>query len=85
MIGHIFHFYGHSFHYSWNRIFLPFRLIKGDIIESGLIDTGYLMYNAIETDEWIRFSVEHDLFEVDWVQINSMGNIEVWLKLEGEK
>lgn len=74
-------FMGNGFHYQY-IIDLPYRLHKGDLIYIELLDNlAKLQFPKEETDKWIEFCVENQYFEVNYIQINFYGQIEVHLKV----
>ena len=64
MIVHILNFNTGGFYYKY-YIELPFRLVKGDIIDNGIMDYDYcrLINSNVEpeTDEWYRYQVNQGL------------------------
>lgn len=79
MITHLFNYYDRKFSYTW-KVELPYRVNKDDQIYYELLDRGELLNNKQLTDEWYKLVVKRDFFEIDYIQINHIGNIDVWLK-----
>lgn len=81
MIKHEIFFLNNGFNYSWDME-LTYRINKGDFICDELMSNeGKLRHDKVESDEWIKFCCQHEFFEVDYIVINHIGVIEVWLKL----
>ncbi len=75
MINHILHYFEDGFTYTWTMQ-LPFRLIQGDLIHSELVlYKGKLVYDKEVSDEWIKFSFDHEHFEVEYVLIDQNANV----------
>jgi hypothetical protein len=79
MIKHNIYFEGNGFHYQY-VINLPYRLNKADLIYIELLDNlAKLQFPDKETDEWIEFCVDNQYFEIERIQIDFYGDIEVFL------